>query len=69
MVLEIIRADILQVALYFFEPPPRGEKKCKQRVKCPHVLSVKPSNNGIYYSTEILIFIKASVSLNRDTKV
>ena len=69
MVLEIIRADIFYKLRYIFSNPPRGEKKCKQRVKCPHVLSVKPSNNGIYYSTEILIFIKASVSLNRDTKV
>ena len=43
MVLQIIRADILRVASYFSEPR-RGEEKCDQRVKCPRVLSVKPSN-------------------------
>ena len=33
----------LRVASYFSEPR-RGEEKCEQRVKCPRVLSVKPSN-------------------------
>ena len=45
MVLQIIRADILRVASYFSEPR-RGEEKCEKGVKCPRVLSVKPSNKS-----------------------
>ena len=72
MVLQIIRADILRVASYFSEPR-RGEEKCEKRVKCPRVLSVKPSNKSfiipLHCFPAIFYYFIQRVILNPDATV
>ena len=72
MVLQIICADILQVVSYF-SLPRRSEEKCEQWVKCPRVLSVKPSNKRfiipLHSFPAIFYYFIQWVTLNQDATV